>query len=149
MTRLTSTDPDDMTPPPKLHKKLMPPQIEKVRRWIAEGAEYQGHWAFLKPERVALSVATGNPIDGFILQKLTAQGLKPSPEAPKETLIRRVTLDLTGLPPTSEEVAAFLQDAAPDASEHVVDRLLKSRAVGRTRRSPAPCTSPRARSKTT
>ena len=130
MNRLTSTDPDELMPPPKLHKKLTSQQIETVRRWIAEGAEYQGHWAFIKPERPAVPPGGRNSIDGFILKKLAEQGLKPSPEAPKETLIRRVTLDLTGLPPTPEEVAAFVADQAPNAYEKLVNRLLASPRYG-------------------
>ncbi len=130
MNRLTSHDAEELMPPAKLHKPLTPQQIETVRRWIAEGAEYQGHWAFIKPERVAPPIATPNPIDGFILKKLAEQGLKPSPEASKETQIRRVTLDITGMPPTPEQVAAFLKDTTPGAYERLVDRLLTSPRYG-------------------
>ena len=130
MNRLTSTDPDELMPPAKLHKNLTPQQIETVRRWIADGAEYEGHWAFIKPDRMEPPVATANAIDGFILKKLADQGLKASPAASKETLIRRVTLDLTGLPPTSEEVDVFQKDDAADAYERVVDRLLASPRYG-------------------
>jgi hypothetical protein len=130
LMRVFATDPDDLMPPAKLHKPLKPEQKEILRRWIAEGAEYQGHWAFLKPERPTPPPGGRNAIDGFIQQKLSEQGLKPSPEAPKETLIRRATLDLTGLPPEPGEVAAFVNDPAPDAYERVVDRLLKSPRYG-------------------
>ncbi len=130
LVRVLSKDKDEVMPPPKLHKPVSAQEAELLRRWIAEGAEYQGHWAFLKPERVAPPAATGNPIDGFIVQKLATLGLKPSPEASKETLIRRVTLDLTGLQPTSDEIAAFQKDTAPGAYERVVDRLLASPRYG-------------------
>lgn len=121
---------DDLMPPAKLHKPLKPEQKETLRRWIAEGAEYQGHWAFLKPERATPPPGGRNGIDGFVQQKLSGQGLQPSPEAPKETLIRRATLDLTGLPPELADVAAFLKDPAPDAYERMVDRLLASPRYG-------------------
>ena len=128
--RVLSKDRDEVMPPPKLHKPVSAQEAELLRRWVAEGAEYQGHWAFIKPERVEPPVPAGNPIDGFILKKLTDNGMKLSPPASKETLIRRVTLDLTGLPPTSEEVAAFVKDAGPGAYERLVDRLLTSPRYG-------------------
>jgi len=132
VTRVLSKDTDEIMPPPKQHKPVTPAEAELLRRWIAEGAEYQGHWAFIKPERPAVPPIEGvkNPIDAFIGQQLGTLGLKASPEAPKETLIRRVTLDLTGLPPTPEEVAAFVADKSPEAYEHVVDRLLASPRYG-------------------
>jgi len=129
---ILSADPDGHMPPKKSGKTLKPEQIELLKQWIAEGAEYQGHWAFLKPQRPAVPEIRNpkseirTPIDAFVLQKLVGQGLKPSPEAPRETLIRRVALDLTGIPPTPEEVDAFLADRAPNAYEKVVDRLLAS-----------------------
>jgi hypothetical protein len=134
--RITSKDEDEVMPPPKTHKKLTAAQIETIKRWIAEGAQYQGHWAFISPSRPTVpssgdrQSAIVNPIDGFIRARLAQEGLSPSPEAPKETLIRRVSLDLTGLPPTPEEVDAFLADASPKAYEKVVDRLLASPRYG-------------------
>ena len=99
---ILSTDPDEHMPPKKTGKTLKPEQIELLKKWVAEGAEYQGHWAFLKPMRPQPPAQTVNPIDAFILKTLGEQGLKPSPEAPRETLIRRVALDLTGIPPKPE-----------------------------------------------
>ena len=133
--RLTTADKDDLMPPRKLHKTITPAQIEKVKLWIAQGAEYQGHWAFLAPQRpkvpdVADKAAVRNPIDNFIRTRLAKDGLKPSPEADKATLIRRVALDLTGTPPTPQEVDTFVADQAPNAYEKVVDRLLASPRYG-------------------
>src|SRR5262249_26397296 len=113
--RVSSADPDFRMPPPKTGKRLKPEQIALLRRWIDEGAKWSKHWAFIKPERPAIpfsgsprgSAWSRNPIDNFILAKLRAGGLSPSPEADKTTLIRRVSLDLTGLPPTPAEVDAF------------------------------------------
>ncbi len=130
LVRVLSKDKDEVMPPPKTHKPVSTAEADLLRRWIAEGAEYQGHWAFLKPERMEPPMNTPNPIDGFILKKLAEQGLEPSPEASRETLIRRATLDLTGLPPTAEEVIAFQKDTAPGAYERVVDRLLASPRYG-------------------
>jgi mono/diheme cytochrome c family protein len=136
LKRLASKDRDEVMPPPKLHKTIKPEQIELFRKWIAEGAEYQGHWAFLPPARAALpkvsgqTVANMHPIDAFIRGRLEKVGLQPSPEAEKATLIRRVALDLTGIPPTAREVDAFLADQAPNAYEKLVDRLLASPRYG-------------------
>ncbi|RLS56779.1 MAG: DUF1549 domain-containing protein [Planctomycetota bacterium] len=130
--RITSTDPDIQMPPPSSGKTLKPEQRATLKQWITEGAEYQGHWAFLRVERPAPPAVAGvsNPIDAFIQERLTQEGLAPAPEASRETLIRRVTLDLTGLPPTLNEVDAFLADSSPEAYEHVVDRLLASPHYG-------------------
>jgi len=133
--RLTTKDPDDLMPPSKTGKTLSPKQIDSIRRWIAEGAEWPAHWAFVKPERPAVPPVSNprwpqNPIDQFALARLDREGLKPAPEAEKTTLIRRATLDLTGLPPTVEEVDAFLADKAPQAYEKLVDRLLASPRYG-------------------
>ena len=131
LKRLVSTDADEVMPPPKLHKTISPEQIALVRKWIEQGAEYQGHWAFLKPERSAVpEVGTRNAIDAFITTRLEKAGMKLSPEADKPMLIRRATLDLTGLPPTAQEVDAFLADASPTAYEKVIDRLLASPRYG-------------------
>src|ERR1041385_6810459 len=110
-------------------------QIGLLRRWIAEGAEWKAHWSFIRPERPELPAVknkrwVNNSIDHFILARLEKEKLKPSPEADKPTLIRRVTFDLTGLPPTPEEVDAFLADKKPGAYERVVDRLLASPRYG-------------------
>lgn len=130
--RITSTDPQLMMPPPKSGKVLKPEQLTALKQWITEGAEYQGHWAFLRVERPAVPTVAGvtNPIDAFIRERLQQEGLFPAPEANRETLIRRVTLDLTGLPPTLAEIEAFLADTSPTAYEAVVDRLLSSPHYG-------------------
>jgi len=129
LIRINSTDRDEVMPPLKAHKALTSRERDTLRQWIAEGAEYEPHWAFIAPKRPVVPKA-GNPIDAFILTRLQREKLSPSPEADKTTLIRRVTLDLTGLPPTPSEVDAFLADTAPDAYERVVDRLLKSERYG-------------------
>ncbi|MBI5760127.1 MAG: DUF1549 domain-containing protein [Planctomycetales bacterium] len=136
IARITSTDPDEVMPPPKSNRKLTPAQIELLRKWIDSGATWGKHWAFEAPQRPVvprisnLKSQISNPIDAFVLSRLEKEGLLPSPEAPKHTLIRRVTLDLTGLPPTLEEVDAYVTDGSPDAYEKVVDRLLKSPRFG-------------------
>ncbi|MFQ3592176.1 MAG: DUF1549 domain-containing protein, partial [Gemmataceae bacterium] len=118
-------------PPPKSHKKLTPTQKATLIAWIAAGAEYEPHWSFIPPKRPTLPAVKNsswvrNPIDHFILAKLEANGLTPAPEASKETLARRVALDLTGLPPEPSLVAGFLADTRPDAYERYIDRLLAS-----------------------
>ena len=133
--RITATDPAERMPPPDSGHVLTAHQVELLRRWIAEGAPYQKHWAFEPPRRPPLPQVrqqdwARTPVDLFILARLEAAGLRPSPEAPRETLIRRVTLDLTGLPPTPAEVDAFLADTRPDAYERLVDRLLQSPRYG-------------------
>lgn len=133
--RIAAHDGAVMPPREAVEKPLSPEQIELFRRWIAEGAHYRPHWAFEKPVRpplpaLAAGVSVANPIDAFILAKLSEKGLKPNPEADKPTLIRRVTLDLTGLLPTPAETDAFLADTSPDAYEKLVDRLLASTAYG-------------------
>jgi len=131
LKRILSTDADEMMPPPKEHKKLKPEQVALLRRWLTEGANYTGHWAFQKIEQPPVPAnQEANPIDAFIRARLDREGLKPAPEEEKVRLLRRVTLDLTGLPPTPAEVDAFLADASPNAYEKVVDRLLASPAYG-------------------
>ncbi len=135
LARILTTDEDEVMPPPKSGKKLTAPQVDLLKRWIEEGAKYQGHWAYAKPERPELPAVKNtkwsrNEIDRFILARLEKEGLKPSGEADKVTLIRRVTLDLTGLPPTPAEVDAFLADRSRDAFEKLVDRLLQSPRYG-------------------
>lgn len=112
-------------PPAFAHKELSAAQMETIRRWVAEGAPYEGHWAHQPVQRPAVP-ADGNPIDGFIRERLAREGLKPSPEADRPTLARRAALDLTGIPPTPEEIAAFQKDSSPLAYEKLVDRLMAS-----------------------
>ncbi|MSU28516.1 MAG: DUF1553 domain-containing protein [Pedosphaera sp.] len=129
-SRVTTKDKDDVMPPPESHKKpLKPEQLAVLKQWIEEGANYQGHWSFIGPVK-AKAPSIGNPIDSFIAAKLAEKKVTPNPEASREVLIRRVTFDLTGLPPTVTEVDAFLADTSPSAYEKVVDRLLKSPHYG-------------------
>ena len=136
--RLHETDPELVMPPPESHKKLSPAQKQLLARWIEEGATYKPHWAFVAPQRPEPPPVTNpavvdwphNAIDQFILAKLTAAGLQPSPEADRATLIRRLHADLTGLPPTPAEVDAFVADRSPNAYEQLVDRLLASPHYG-------------------
>lgn len=133
--RILATDADLKMPPPHSGKSLTNVQINLLKQWIAEGAEYQGHWAFLSVQRPAVPSIKNeswakNAIDRFVLARLEREDLEPSPPASRETLIRRVSLDLTGLPPTPAEVEAFLADQSVDAYEKVVDRLLKSKRYG-------------------
>ena len=128
--RIFSVEASQIMPPEFAHKTLTQSQKETIRQWVAEGARYEGHWSFQPITRPAVpEVAQGsirNPIDAFIQVRLTKEGLTPSPEADRRTLIRRVTLDLTGLPPTPAEVQAFSMDQSTDAYEKVVNRLLAS-----------------------
>jgi hypothetical protein len=122
-------------PPASSGKKLADAQIATLKRWIAQGAKYAPHWSFVPPKRPPLPAVRNaawprNPIDRFLLARLEQEGLQPSPEADKRTLIRRVTLDLTGVPPTAEEVNLFLADHSPAAYEKVVDRLLANPHYG-------------------
>ena len=143
VARISSREEDLVMPPPSAKKPLTAAQKETLRRWVEQGAEYAQHWAFvppsqpdvpktksqisnLKSEISNLKFEISNPIDAFVRAQLAAERLSPSPQAPKETLIRRVTLDLTGLPPSLNEVRDFLADESPDAFEKVVDRLLVS-----------------------
>ncbi len=132
VARIDALDDDQLMPPPDAKRPLTPAQKETLRRWIEQGAEFSQHWAFVPPQRLAPPQIRNskseirNPIDAFVHARLIAEGLAPSPEAPKETLLRRVTLDLTGLPPSLTDLRAFLADDSPDAFEKVVDRLLVS-----------------------
>ncbi|HTA29044.1 MAG TPA: PSD1 and planctomycete cytochrome C domain-containing protein, partial [Candidatus Cybelea sp.] len=135
MARVNSRDDQEIMPPVKTGKKLSPQQIDLLRRWIAEGAPWQKHWAFVAPPHPALPAVKHpkwmhNGIDAFVLARLEKENLHPSPEADKATLIRRVSLDLTGLPPTVQEVDAFLADRSPEAYAKVVERLLGSPHYG-------------------
>jgi|694.fasta_scaffold02740_9 cytochrome c553 len=127
--RIRATDETLVMPPPEFKKPLTPAQVATLERWIAEGATYEPHWAFTAPVRPPVPTVSGgtrNPIDAFVRQRLSGSGLVPAPAANRETWLRRVSLDLTGLPPTPAERGAFLADQAADAFEKVVDRLLAS-----------------------
>src|SRR5262245_25213380 len=133
--RVSSKDQDSVMPPVSSGHKLTEKQIEAIGRWIDEGARWNEHWAFVAPKRpeipkVANAAWVRAPIDAFILARLEKEGLKPSPEADKPTLLRRVYLDLTGLPPAPADVDAFLADKSDGAYEKVVDRLLASPHYG-------------------
>jgi hypothetical protein len=135
VSRVFSGDPEEVMPPPESNKVLTQAQKDLLKRWVAEGARYQAHWAYEPIRRPAVPAVKDpawvkNPIDAFILAYLEARGLKPSPEAERRTLIRRLSLDLIGLPPTVEEVHAFEVDSSKDAYEKVVDRLLASPHFG-------------------
>ncbi|MDA0196917.1 MAG: DUF1553 domain-containing protein [Bacteroidetes bacterium] len=138
--RIISHDLDFQMPPPESNLNLSAKEKALITKWIEEGAEWKEHWAFIAPEKPAVPTVmlgevsktegqlTYNPIDNFVLAKLKEQGLSPSPEADKERLIRRVTFDLTGLPPTLSEIEEFLSDASTQAYENLVDRLLTTDA---------------------
>lgn len=153
--RITSKDPDLVMPPPDSHVELKPGEVAAIKAWIESGAEWQGHWSFIPPQKpavpfenmtdseTAVAAATPqpaideelrkwirNPIDAFVLKRLLEAGLRPNNDADRERLLRRVTLDLTGLPPTLAEIDAFLADTSATAYETVVDRLLKSPHFG-------------------
>ncbi len=135
VTRVEARDEKKIMPPPEAHRTLTGEQVAVLRRWVAQGAPYQEHWSFIPPTLPA-APAVGdagwprNDIDRFILARLEREHLRPSPEADRATLIRRVTYDLTGLPPDPADVDAFLNDASPDAYGKVVDRLLASPRFG-------------------
>ena len=131
LDRVFSDDPEEVMPPPALKKTLTAGQKELLKRWIAEGSEYEPHWSFIPPKRpdspaVKHEAWVKNPIDRFILARLEAEGLAPAQEADRRTIARRVALDLTGLPPDPVVVDAFVADPAPDAYERLVDSLLAS-----------------------
>lgn len=131
--RIFATEKYEVMPPPDVHKELTAQQKELIRRWVAAGAVYEGHWAWQPVTRPAVPAITAlpqapmqNPIDAFIQARLARAGLQPAPEADRRTLMRRVSLDLTGIPPTPQEVAGFVNDRSPDAYEKLVERLLSS-----------------------
>ena len=133
--KITEPDPKERMPPLESGHALTDKQIGLLRRWIDEGATWDTHWAYVPAKRPELPVVSQtswvrNPIDQFILARLEHEGLKPSPEAGKEMLLRRLSYDLTGLPPTPPEIDAFLADSSPDAYEKQVDRLLQSPHYG-------------------
>ncbi|WP_165229520.1 DUF1553 domain-containing protein [Aquisphaera insulae] len=143
IARIKSDDPEQRMPPRSLGRELTPGEVKTLERWIAQGAEWKDHWAFLPLPDAATIAASASPqpdpshagwarngVDHLVIRRLEAEGLSPAPEASKERLIRRVTFDLTGLPPTPAEIDAFLADARPDAYERFVDRLLSSPRFG-------------------
>ena len=133
--RITSTDPEEVMPPPKSNLALSKDESALLRRWIEQGAQWKKHWAFVPVGNVPVPKTKDkkwarHDLDRFVLARLESHGLKPAPPATRERWLRRVTFDLTGLPPTMAEMDAFLADAAPGAEERVVDRLLASPAYG-------------------
>ncbi len=135
LRRILSDDPDEVMPPPKSKMSLSAGEIDTLRQWIRQGATYQQHWAFAPIQEVTIPSVDDtdwpqNAIDFFILSRLQRAGLRPAPPASREKLIRRLSFDLTGLPPTIDEIDAFLGDKGPDAYERLVDRLLEKSAYG-------------------
>ncbi len=135
VARILSHDPEMVMPTPESHLSLTVTEKATLIKWIEDGAAYQPHWSFIKPEkRDAPEVKdknwVKNPIDRYVLQKLEAQGIAPAGRADKETLIRRASFDLRGLPPTLTEIDRFVADPSPDAYEKVLDRFLASPAYG-------------------
>ncbi|MFP6584512.1 MAG: PSD1 and planctomycete cytochrome C domain-containing protein [Candidatus Hydrogenedentota bacterium] len=133
--RITEAEGNEKMPPEDEVRQLTPEEIDTLKLWIEQGADWQGHWSFIPPEKPAIPTLqddawTKNEIDHFILDRLNQEGLSPTDEAPRGTIIRRVSLDLTGLPPTPEEIDAFINDKNPDAYERLVDRLLASPHYG-------------------
>lgn len=135
IARIHSMDKSELMPPPKTNKVLTAGQKAILKQWIAEGAEYQPHWSFITPVRPAVPAVKNqawakSPIDRFVLAKLEANGLAPAPEADRRTLVRRLSLDLTGLPPSPKEVDEVVADKSPEWYEKYVDRLMRSSAWG-------------------
>jgi len=135
INRITHSDPEEIMPPPEKKKPLPPEQVALLKQWIAEGAPWGTHWAFTAPQRppvpsVKQQAWVKNPIDAFVLARLEDQGLAPAAPADATTLLRRLSLDLIGLPPTLEDIAALRADTAPDWYEKQVERLLASPHYG-------------------
>ena len=136
IARILSKDRDEVMPPPKSKHQLTAAQKDLLRRWIDEGAAWGSHWAYDPPKVPAIpevrmpARTIRNPIDHFVLARLEREGVEPSPEADRRTLLRRLSLDLLGLPPTPEQVQAFLADPRADAYERLVDALLASPHFG-------------------
>lgn len=136
IVRLFSDDPDEKMPPPDSHKKVTEEQRKLIKRWVAEGAVYEPHWAYIPPKRPAIPTVSDerypmlNAIDAFISARLAEKQIVPAGEADRRTLLRRLALDLVGLPPTPEEVSDFTADASPNAYEKQVERLLASPHYG-------------------
>ncbi len=134
IARISTEEPSQVMPPPGKGKKLSPDQVALLKRWVEQGAPWAVHWSYLPPRKPGVPAVNDSwvrdPVDAFILARLRKEGLQLQPEASKTTLLRRITLDLTGLPPTPAEVDAFLADNSPNACEKVVDRLLQSPRFG-------------------
>ena len=135
VARISTVDADDIMPPLKSHKKLSPEQIKLLTTWVSEGAEYEAHWAFIPPKRPSLprvkdEAWVRNPIDRFVLARLETEGLRPASAADARTLARRLSLDLTGLPPSPAEVQSFVTDKSSDADKRFVRKLLNSKDWG-------------------
>lgn len=133
--RILSNDPDEKMPPPSPGNELKQEELQLLKQWIEQGAEYQSHWSFVEPQRTQVTVTAAgstirNPIDAFVTQKLASKKMQLQPDASREQLIRRLSLDLIGLPPTPAEVDSFVEDRRQDAYERVVDRLLGSKHFG-------------------
>ncbi|QIF04362.1 DUF1553 domain-containing protein [Roseimicrobium sp. ORNL1] len=134
--RLITHDTDEIMPPPKEQRPLTPEQIGTIRRWIEQGAPYEKHWAFIPPQKPAVPELRSYesrvkaPVDAFVLARLEKEGITPAADISRSDWLRRVTFDLTGLPPTLTELDAFLADSSPEAFEKVTDRLLSSEAYG-------------------
>ena len=131
--RIISDDPDEVMPPPKFKKELTKAEINTIKTWIEQGAEWEGHWAFIPVKKsdepkTEMPNWVRNPIDSFVLKTLKNNDMKPSPEADRRTLIRRVYFDLTGLPPTPKQINDFILDNSVNAFEKVVDQLMSSNA---------------------
>ena len=132
---MVTDDEDERMPPADAKKQMSSEEIDQIKRWIDQGASWQEHWSLVTPERPTVPNVgepnwPRNEVDHFILARLDKEGLTPSTEAGKVTLIRRVSFDLTGLPPTPQEIDDFLADNSAEAYEHVVDRLLRSPHFG-------------------
>ena len=133
--RISSSDPDEQMPPAKFGKSLTPAEIITLKQWIEQGAKWQGHWSLIPPKRAEVpklknATETHNAIDHFVRARLETEGLSPSVAANKVTLIRRLSLDLLGLPPSIDDVEEFLADESPNAYENLVDRFLSSPHFG-------------------
>ena len=133
--RIFSSDPKEQMPPPQANKKLTEQQKQTLKQWITQGAAYEPHWAYIAPHRPPVPTVKNrawvrNPVDTFVLEQLEARGIAPAPEADRRTLLRRLSLDLIGLPPTPGEVQEFVEDRSPDAYEKQVERLLASPHYG-------------------
>lgn len=134
--RIVSTDPDEVMPPPKEHKPLKPEQIELIKRWLREGAKFEKHWSFIPPQKPAVpriemeGARVVNEVDAFVLERLRREGAVQAAEAAPEAWLRRVTFDLTGLPPTLDELDGFMADHSEGAKERVVERLLAAPQYG-------------------
>ena len=133
--RVLSTDPDSVMPPPESGHKLTSHEIDLLKRWVEQGAHYSDHWSYVRPIRPQLPIVKAahwprNEIDHFILSRLEQEGLSPTEAADRSSLIRRVTLDLTGLPPSIADVDEYFADTSDSAYENLVDRLLQRKSFG-------------------